>query len=336
MADSDDLVLARRQMEIAAKDILAPQFFAHTVIFARTPLRWDGPPGSGQNLLVGSGTLVQVDAGAQEPHYAVLTCAHVLAALDRPVEDTLSRSLTLIIPYAGAGPDRSPFYATLPYLRNAATIEGSNNSDGTGPDLAWLPLSAEQAVLIRSHKRSRAVFFNLTAGLRTFDAFKGITLAHQKVNPIHYIRQSMYTTVGWNHEIHERSHGLRGGIWMTEVLPTNFSSTDGWLYSDFRIDDNTWAERTFSDGTKIPTTWEGLSGGSVWHIWRPDPTADLYEKMLVGVPFYQTFEPDPPSTTIRAHVDLSLLRLLHKAGAAPPDIIAETDILSALRDLSNP
>lgn len=335
MTISDDLDLARRQMQTAAKDILAPQFFAHTVIFARTPRRCDGPPGSGLKYLLGTGTLVQVDAGEREPHFAVLTCAHVLAELDQRVAGTLDGSLTLIIPNSAASPNRSPFYLNVPDFRNAAIIHGSNNSDATGPDLAWLHLSADQAVSIRSHKRSRAVFFNLTTSFRTLDDFKQLSHTGQMANPHQHLLQNMYIAVGWNHESHARSHGLRGGILMTEVLPTNIASADGWLYCDFRIDDDTWAERIFSDGTKIPSTWEGLSGGSVWHIWRPDPNADRCEKMLVGVPFHQTPKQDRPPTTIRAHYDLSLLRLLHKARVAPPGTISETEILSALLDLSD-
>ena len=142
--------------------------------------------------------------------------------------------------------------------------------------------------------------------------------------------------VGWNHEIHARSDGARGGIWMNEVLPENVTAEDGWLYAEYQINDDSWVEQAYGDGTTLPTTWQGLSGGAVWHVWRPDSAEDRYEKMLVGVPFYEIRQPVERSMTIRVHHDLSLLRLLHRAGIAPPDAITDDEIASGLRAVAAP
>ena len=151
-----------------------------------------------------------------------------------------------------------------------------------------------------------------------------------------YLKQHVYMAVGWNHEIHARSDGARGGIWMNEVLPENVTAEDGWLYAEYQINDDSWVEQAYGDGTTLPTTWQGLSGGAVWHVWRPDSAEDRYEKMLVGVPFYEIRQPVERSMTIRVHHDLSLLRLLHRAGIAPPDAITDEEIASGLRAVAAP
>ena len=51
--------------------------------------------------------------------------------------------------------------------------------------------------------------------------------------------------VGWNQEIHTRSGGRRGGIWMNEVLPETVSALIGWLYADYRINDDSCVEQSY-------------------------------------------------------------------------------------------
>ena len=102
---------------------------------------------------------------------------------------------------------------------------------------------------------------------------------------------------------------------------------DGWLYADYRVNDDEWTQQEFGDGTRLPSSWEGLSDGAIWQVWRPDPTSDRVEKMLVGVPFYQTRLSTDRSMSIRTHHDLSLLRLLHRARVAPRDAVTESEVV---------
>ena len=119
---------------------------------------------------------------------------------------------------------------------------------------------------------------------------------------------------------------------MNEVLLERLLSKHGWLYADYRINDDEWAHQTYGDGTRLPSSWQGLSGGAIWQVWRSDPTSDRFEKMLVGVPFYQTPLSRDRSMSIRTHHDLSLLRLLHHARVARRDTITENEVVAAVNE----
>ena len=319
-------------MVTTVREHLGREFFSHTVVFARTPVRWDGPPGEGLKFLVGSGTLAQVDAGRGQARYGILTCGHVLGAFDQTMPGTQSGKLTLLVP-AGAGSEDVAYSATFGYDKAIATIEGAGNTSIEGPDLAWLPLTHDQARSLRDNARSRAVFYNLTTGFRLHDSYKTEGRKKGSRSREQYLSQHVYMAVGWNHEIQARSDGKRGGIWMNEVLPESISADDGWLYAEYRINDDSWVEQTYGDGTRLPATWQGLSGGAVWQVWRPDPTEERFEKMLVGVPFYEIRQRVERSMKIRVHYGLSVVRLLHRAGAGAPDMITEEEIVTALRDV---
>ena len=116
--------------------------------------------------LVGSGTLVQVDARDRQPRYGVLTCGHVLGAFEKTMEGARNESLTLLVPNNGPGPESPAWSMRMRYHKEMAIIEGARNEDSIGPDLAWLPLTRDQAQMLEDGGRSRAVFYNLTTGLR--------------------------------------------------------------------------------------------------------------------------------------------------------------------------
>ena len=63
---------------------------------------------------------------------------------------------------------------------------------------------------------------------------------------------------------------------MNELVPEDVSARDGWVYRDYRINDDRWSEQTYGDGTTLPSTWGGVSGGPVWLVWRPEPTKERY------------------------------------------------------------
>ena len=327
---------AREAMIAAIKEDLAPDLFRHTVVLARTPLQPNGPPQPGLQYFVGTGTLTQVDTGERSPRYGVLTCGHVLGELERAIPGTRHGSLSLMVASNISEHGGSPRPATIPYDRERAVIEGRSNTGWTGPDLAWLPLSQEQAHALQNDAQSRAVFYNLTEGLRSQDRYKSQGRVDGPRSDMELMGQHVYIAVGWNHEIHARSVEGRSGIWMNEVMPENITASQGWLYADYRINDDNWIADRYEDGTMLPASWQGLSGGAIWHVWQPDPNIEQYEKMLAGVVFYEIPQSADRAMTIRAHFDLSLLRLLHRACVAPPGAITEEEIVEALRELPAP
>ena len=74
----------------------------------------------------------------------------------------------------------------------------------------------------------------------------------------------------------------------------------------------------------------------MWHVWRPEPSEDRYEKMLLGVPFYEIPQSARRSMTIRVHAEPSLLRLLHRAGIAPRGSAPEQEIVKSLVNAPRP
>ena len=182
----------------------------------------------------------------------------------------------------------------------------------------------------------RQVILIISKGFQIYDMYERYCRTVEAENADEYLRREVHMVVGWNREIHGRSGGRRGGIWMNEVLPEGVSARDGWIYADYRINDDDWVEQTYGDGTKLPATWGGLSGGPVWLVWRPEPTVERYEKVLEGVVFYQSPRSGQRTRRVRTHYDLSLVRLLHRAGIAPAAMMTEADIDRTIRDWPAP
>ena len=236
------IVKARQEMVAAVKTRLGPEFFSHSVVLARTPTQRKGSPEEGWKYLVGTGTLVQVNSATGGPRYGVLTCGHVLGAFEQAPEGTQPGSLTLLLATVVRDREGRPQAATIPYLEHSAVVIGAGNEMSTGPDLAWLPLAAEDARALQGNARSRAVFYNLAAGLRTSDELKAHVRAHGGIDQDEYFRSHVSMAVGWNKEIHTRDPA-RGRIWMNEVVHDSDSALDGWHFADYRISDDRWTEQ---------------------------------------------------------------------------------------------
>lgn len=86
----------RDHMVFYMKRSIGQLLYRHTVILARSPLEEETLPGLNLKYLVGSGTLVQVDTDTARPRYGVLTCGHVLGALDNVMNGAHNDSLTLM------------------------------------------------------------------------------------------------------------------------------------------------------------------------------------------------------------------------------------------------
>ena len=121
------------------------------------------------------------------------------------MERARNESLTIVVPNNGPRAEGPPWSMRMRYHKEMAIIEGARNEGSIGPDLAWLPLTRDQAQMLQDGGRSRAVFYNLTTGLRTFDAFKRRLNTHGRPGTNEIIRDNLFIAVGWNREIHARS-----------------------------------------------------------------------------------------------------------------------------------
>ena len=129
----------------------------------------------------------------------------------------------------------------------------------------------------------------------------------------------MIVAAGWNHEVQELSGGRRYFIGMTEVAPQGISAEDGWQYADFLIEHERAESQAHDEGTALPSIRRGLSGGAIWHLWRKDGSDEVLSRTLRGVAFREISRDEEHAIHVRAHCDLSILRLLHQAGVVPPD-----------------
>ena len=197
-------------------------------------------------------------------------------------------------------------------------------------------MTPEQAHGLQDGAGSGAVFYNFTKGLCTLEAFQRGPNGEGPPGADQFAGNNLVMAVGWNREIQERRGGQPCFVGMSEVWPERQSALDGWHYADFKIDDDRRESRAYEDGTKLPTTWGGLSGGAVWQIWRPDRSREGYVKILRGVPFYEFPRRGGRTMSIRAHFDLSLRRLLHKAGVPSPVGLRAEETSTALGNLPVP
>ena len=327
MTDKANLTHARKSIVEAVMTKVGGDLFRHAVAIAHTRTVQETAPEQVLDSMIGSGTLVQVDSADGHARYGILTCGHAAAALGRARNEKGRRSFTLFLPSNRARGEDQAWTVQIPYDMDMTAIEGADYEDGEGPDLAWMPLNPAHAHSIQDNARSAAVFFNLSTGLKTHALYKERERTQGVKNPEAFLNQQVHLAVGWNMEIHTRSRGRRAGIRMNEVLLERLLPKDGWLYADYRINDDEWTDQEYGDGTRLPSSWQGLSGGAIWQVWRPDPNAECLKKMLVGVPFYQTALSTDRSMSIRTHHDLSLLRLLHRARVAPRDTMTENEIV---------
>ena len=332
MNESAHLAETRKSIVEAVKTKVGGDLFRHAVAIARTREDDEGGPEEVLESMVGSGTLVQADSADGHTRYGILTCGHVAAALARARNETGRGSFTLYLPTSQAAEETQAWTVKVPYDMEMITIEGANYDRGEGPDLAWMPINPKHAGSIRDSARSAAVFFNLTTGLRTHALYMERERTYGQRHPEDLLNQQVHLAVGWNMEIHARSKGRRGGIRMNEVLLEGVAGKDGWLYAHYRINDDEWTHQAYGDGTRLPSSWQGMSGGAVLQVWRPEPGRKRMEKMLLGVPFFQTPASTDRSMSIRTHHDLSLLRLLHRARVAPRGTMTEDEIVNRVNN----
>ena len=332
MSDKANLTKSRRSIVEAVMTKVGGELFRHAVAIARTRTDEETAPEQVLRSMVGSGTLVQVDSTDGHTRFGILTCGHAAAALRHARSEMGRASFTLFLPSNRPPGEDQAWTARVPYEMDRITIEGMDFEDGEGPDLAWIPLNPADAYSIRDHARSAAVFYNLSTGLRTHTLYKERERTLGAQDPEELLNQQVHLAVGWNMQIHARSRGREAGMRMNEVLLERLGANDGWLYADYRINDDEWTHQSYGDGTRLPSNWQGLSGAAIWQVWRPDPNEEHLEKMLVGVPFYQTARSANRSMSIRTHHDLSLLRLLHRAGVAPRDAMSESEVVETVNE----
>ena len=240
---------------------LAREIASHAVVLARTPLDRDGSPPPLEKCFIGSGTLVQIEDEAARPQYGVLTCGHALDELYRPVEGMCSEAVSLMLAAHAQNPDGGRRPVTIRGVRDKAVSFGRRNRGPTGPDLAWLPLTQEHARVIQTDAHSAAVFHSLAKSQQRQRRYNQMRSRHKAQASNGPGAKEVHVAAGWNYEIHARRDGGRGDIWLNQVQLEKVFEANGWHYADYLIDDERWAEKTYLDGTKLPTSGRGSAEG---------------------------------------------------------------------------
>ena len=219
----------------------------------------------------GSGTFVQRRDGQR----GILTAGHVVGAIEGRERILISQGIE-----------------DLAWIQiEAAGLDGYGkaNREQTGPDIGWIPLSAEEARHLEDGRHT--VFYNMAKEREEF--------------PRPFSRVGV--VLGFLAEM-SRPEAKALGFHATftgkpQELPAD---ADGWDYVEYRLD---------GDEPALPSTHKGVSGSGVWRMDLPMDGTGRKEVVLVGVAFA---EGSPQDRKLRTHGQKSLSMLfdrLVKAGA---------------------
>ena len=268
----------------------ADMVIRHTIRLARVPI----DPDRGFALDDFSGAGVLVERGKAK---GIITAAHNIISKKEPSQRIANTEMLVLISMS-PNPSRPPRMEAIRIPLLGARIEGGNRRDGTGPDIAWIPLTPETANTIEA--RTGVLYRIDDEGLPPLadepDAPAGLNDAG-----------APYLVSGFSTEREQAAfaHGEKASFGHTcSIGPVMKAWTDGvWDYERRCIDlpSGRWTERRRIDETvpvpirKVvpvhPDYLGGLSGSGVWRFSRPpgDHDQDALLHRLVGIVYFQDF-----------------------------------------------
>ncbi len=292
---------------------IVPSLTAHSVVLAQIPHASESPALE-ISTLKGSGTLVKFESSST---YGIVTAGHVIGALEnsRLPDDTFS--FLLFLKPSGHGRQVGPVAPmSVQIPRHEMIVHGKSNKRIDGPDIAWIPLNPDMAREIESHRSTGAVFFNFEKRYLEFTEIISCLKYSGRIDESVYGKDYSCYAIGWNAEKQISSGGNEFTTWCCEVIPDKLHSIGEWQFMDYNIDSKHWNHIVEeNDGTSPrtvfvqPRHWGGMSGGSIWHIYRDPRNLNKLVRHYGGTIFYC----DPSNNdgrNFRSHVFTDILRVL--------------------------
>ena len=221
---------------------------------------------TGEMKPVGSGTFVTKADG----EHGILTAGHVVGALRRAIERANEFQV-----FPGQVHER--LWIPVPCEWSWIHIYGEDNQDGSGPDIAWVPMSQTTAGTLGA--RLDVVFYN-RARLR---------------DELECERHPVGVVCGFVEEISDLGDQSLNHYAATLRRP-EFVSVDGWDYGEYPLN------QPF-----LPSTQQGTSGSAVWRVELSLDGKGRREVFLDGVVFAEGPSDD---RKLIAHGESSVSRIL--------------------------
>ena len=288
----------------------------------------------------GTGILVQVNDGNT---FGILTAAHVVNALERsPSHRDPGRIIVVLSTNSEQGATSTTLaQATLDLPQHTITAEGRSNNAAHGPDLAWIPLSVEQAIELQSRRFSFGIFYNKAKSDREVGEVVEIWKEQRNIAQKTNNANDVCYVLGWSQKLQGPTddNGLR--ILAFQALLEHKWVEAGWYYEDYQIGSRSKArprseyrEGNIHVGFNYPDSLGGISGGGVWRIAeRPSESGRLVHH-LEGITFYE-FR-DEKKRYLRAHGFLSIIRILNQSGSHGRNILNKEDWSEMLNRYPDP
>ena len=293
----------------------ADRVIRHTIRLARVPI----DPDRGFALDDFSGAGVLIERGKAK---GIITAAHNIVSKKEPSQRIANTEMLVLISMS-PNPSRPPRMEAIRIPLLGAKVQGGNRRDGTGPDIAWIPLTPDTASTIEART---GVFYRLDDGCLPDTSDE----ADAKVELNEAVPAFLVSGFSVEREQAAFAHGEKASFGHTcSIGPVMKAWTDGgWDYERRCIDlpSGRWTERRRVDETvpvpirKVvpvhPDYLGGLSGAGVWRLWQPpgDHDKDAVLHRLVGMVYFQDRGKGPQGEiTMINHGAESLRRIIDPA-----------------------
>ena len=208
--------------------------------------------------------------------------------------------------------------ATIQIPPQTITAYGRRNEHGHGPDIAWIPVSVEQAIEIQSRSASYGIFFNMSKSDREVQEVVKIWKKKGATKEREGDGKDVCYIVGWSAALQNPSDAGMLTLPAFQALLEHSWVEAGWQYEDYQIGaKNKVRPRSGSEnkelhvGFNAPDRLGGVSGAGVWRIAEHPTENGRLVHHLEGILFYDYRTEE--RRYLRAHGYLSLMRILNAA-----------------------
>lgn len=289
----------------------AGRIVGHTIRLARAPI--DPAQGAAHDDLSGAGVLVE-----RHGKRGILTAAHCILRKAKRGQSVDEMEMYVLLSMSPT-PARNAGMDALKIPLIGTGYCGGRRDDGIGPDIAWIPLSAEIAASIEARS---GVFYRM-------DDDRTPRIAEEGDDPVHLehsVGAWMVSGFSVEREGIAFERGEMASMGQTRSIGPVLKewSEFGWDYERRCIDmpsDRSF-ERVSHDETmpshiraaipRYPEYMGGLSGAGVWFLWQTrNGLAASMKHQLVGMVYFQDREKgSQEEMTMLNHGAMSLKRIV--------------------------